>query len=44
MGVLSSVGRVLFGSFFLLSAYREYVRPSPLPPECPLLGSEPGLS
>jgi hypothetical protein len=44
MELLSCVGRVLFASFFIISAYREYVRPSPLPPECPLLGSEPGLS
>jgi hypothetical protein len=31
MGFLSFFGRVLFASIFLLSAYQEYVRPSPLP-------------
>jgi hypothetical protein len=29
MGFISFVGRVLFASLFLLSAYQEYVRPSP---------------
>jgi hypothetical protein len=33
MAFVSFVGRVLFASLFLLSAYQEYVRPSLLTPQ-----------
>jgi hypothetical protein len=41
MELLSCVGRVLFASFFIISAYREYVRPSPLPPSARSSGRNP---